>query len=198
VLRRTKPETAETVEPAAPAAAAPGATTVGKGRPTPTRKQAEAERRARARATVDSKAARKQQRAKRAEQARRQREGMKQGDEKYLLARDKGPVRQMTRDFVDSRLSLAELLLPILILSLVLNSSGSPGLVRFGSTLMTTSVLVVFLDTALAVWRLKRLLRAELPDESLKGVTFYAVMRMLQIRPTRIPKPRVRIGGRPK
>ena len=41
-------------------------------------------------------------------------------------------------------------------------------------------------------------LRAELPDESLKGVTFYAVMRMLQIRPTRIPKPRVRIGGRPK
>ncbi|GAB3990498.1 DUF3043 domain-containing protein [Nocardioides marmoraquaticus] len=198
MLRRTKSEPAETAEAAPVAAPASGATTAGKGRPTPSRKQAEAERKARARATVDSKAARKQQREKRADAAKRQREGMKQGDEKYLLARDKGPVKKLTRDFVDARLSLAELLLPILIVSLVLNSSGSAALVGFGSTLMTTSVLVVFVDTAFAVWRLKRVLRAELPDESLKGVTFYAVMRMLQIRPTRIPKPRVRIGGRPK
>lgn len=174
------------------------ATGSGKGRPTPTRKQAEAAAKARARAPLDSKAGRKQQREKRAEQSRRTREGMKQGDERYLLARDKGPVKRATRDFVDARLSLAELLLPIVLVSLFLNSAGSAQVVAFGTSLLTTTMLVVLADSAFAVWRLKRHLRERFPDESLKGVTLYAVMRMLQIRPTRIPKTQVRIGGRPK
>ena len=37
------------------------------------------------------------------------RRGFEQGDEKYLPARDKGPVRRYVRDFVDARLSIGTL-----------------------------------------------------------------------------------------
>ena len=40
--------------------------------------------------------------------------GMKAGDEHYLLARDKGPVRRFIRDFVDARFSFIELMIPLL------------------------------------------------------------------------------------
>ncbi len=192
------PAAATSTEREAAPPAAGGAHTPGKGRPTPSRKEAQAEAKRRARAAVDTKAARRLQRDKRAELARKQRQGMKEGDERYLMARDKGPVKRFTRDFIDARLSIAELLLPILVLALVLQSVGNPSMVNLGSSLMTTTILVVFADSAFAIWRLKRTLRAEMPDESLKGVTFYALMRMLQLRPTRIPKTRVKIGGRPK
>ena len=47
------------------------------------------------------------------------REGMRTGDERYLPARDKGPVRRYVRDFVDARLCMAELLLPLLVLMMI-------------------------------------------------------------------------------
>ncbi len=192
----------ESTSPTAEAAVEPTPTgraqSAGKGRPTPSRKEAEAAAKQRARAVPNTKQARQQQRAKRAELARKQRQGMKEGDERYLMARDKGPVKRRTRDFVDARLSIAELLLPILVVALILQGTGSASMVNLGSSLMTTTILVVAADSIFAIWRLKRTLRAEMPEESLKGVTFYALMRMLQIRPTRIPKTRVRIGGRPK
>ena len=48
------------------------------------------------------------------------REGMKNGEERYLMARDKGPVRRFVRDFIDARVSIAEFLLPLLLLTFVL------------------------------------------------------------------------------
>ena len=41
-------------------------------------------------------------------------------------------------------------------------------------------------------------LRAKFPDESLKGTTFYTIMRVLQLRWLRMPKPRVKVGGAPR
>ena len=38
---------------------------------------------------------------------------MKSGDERYFLARDKGPVASFIRDFVDSRFSFIELMIPV-------------------------------------------------------------------------------------
>ena len=32
------------------------------------------------------------------------------------------------------------------------------------------------------------------PDNDLKGTTYYAIMRSIQIRPLRLPKPQVKIG----
>lgn len=170
----------------------------GKGRPTPSRREAEAESRRRARAALDSKAAKKRQRDQRSEQARKVRQGMKDGDERYMMKRDQGPVKQAVRTYVDSRLSIAEFLLPLLLVALVMQSSGNQALVGLGASLVTTTALVAALDTAWVVYRLKRQLRQNLPEESLKGVTLYTVMRLIQMRPLRMPKPQVKIGGAPK
>ena len=40
------------------------------------------------------------------------RAAMKDGDERYFLARDQGPVRSFIRDYVDSRFSFVELMIP--------------------------------------------------------------------------------------
>jgi hypothetical protein len=195
VFRRTKADEPD-VQPTPSAGSRPGGT--GKGRPTPSRREAEAAAKARARAVTDSKEAKRRARDKRAEESRRMRAGMKNGEERYLMARDKGPVKRFIRDFVDARVSIAEFLLPLLLLTFVLQASGNAALVRFGGALWTTTILVVVLDTVWLVFRLKRALRDRFPDESPRGTVFYAVLRALQVRPLRSPKPRVRIGGAPK
>ena len=109
---------------------APSAGTVekegGKGRPTPSRREAEAAARARAKVPRTRKEIAKAQRAARVESSQRVRSAMKSGDERYFLARDKGPVRSFIRDFVDSRFSFIELMIPLLILTMVLGYSGNP------------------------------------------------------------------------
>ena len=169
----------------------------GKGRPTPTRKEAQAAARERARAATDKKAAQKLLREKRAESNRRMREGMKAGDEKFLPARDQGPVRRYVRDWVDSRISVAEFLLPLLILIMILQSSGSDQLRSLSSQLWLASILLLVVDTLWIRFRLRRDLRTKFPDESLRGTTLYAFVRMLQLRFMRLPKPNVKIGQKP-
>jgi hypothetical protein len=169
----------------------------GKGRPTPPRKEAQAAARERARAATDKKAAQKVLREKRAESNRRMREGMKTGEEKFLPARDQGPVRRYVRDWVDSRISVAEFLLPLLILIMILQSSGSSALRTFSSQLWLASILLLVVDTLWFRFRLRRDLKAKFPDESLKGTTFYALVRMLQLRFMRLPKSKVKIGQKP-
>jgi hypothetical protein len=170
----------------------------GKGRPTPTRKEAEAAARERARAGMDKKTAQKVLREKRAESNRQMRAGMKAGEEKFLPARDQGPVRRFVRDWVDARLSVAEFLLPLLVGIMVLQASGSTALQAFSSSLWAATILLLAVDTIWIRTRLRRALKERFPDEDLKGTTFYALVRMLQLRFMRLPKPNVRIGGKPK
>ncbi len=169
-----------------------------KGRPTPTRKEAEAARRERAKAGIDKKAAQKLQRQRRMSETAKVREAMRSGDERYLPQRDKGPVKRFIRDYVDARISIAEFLLPLLVVIMVLQYSGNTALIAMSSTLWTVTILMVAIDTAWMLFRLKRRLRAKYPDESLKGTTFYTIMRVVQLRWLRMPKPRVKIGGGPR
>jgi hypothetical protein len=169
----------------------------GKGRPTPTRKEAEAAARERARAGMDKKAAQKLLREKRTEANRKMREGMRTGEEKYLPVRDQGPVRRFVRDWVDSRVSVAEFLLPLLIVIMVLQYTGSAGLQSFSSGLWAATIMLLVVDTVWIRFRLRREVRTRFPDESLKGVTFYALVRMLQLRFMRLPKPNVKLGQKP-
>jgi hypothetical protein len=162
----------------------------GKGRPTPSRKEAEAAARARARGMQDKKAAAKLLRERRAEGNARTREGMRTGDERYLPARDKGPVRRFVRDWVDSRLCMAELLLPLLVLIML----GQTVSTSIANGLWSATILVVALDTALVVFRLRRELRRRFPDQSTKGAVGYGVLRSLQLRWIRMPKRKVRLG----
>lgn len=193
MFRRTKSES-QTTEPggstrvdSAETSSRPG----GKGRPTPTRKEAEAAARARAKAALDPKASKAKQRSFQAERSREIRAGIKAGDERYLPKRDQGPVRRFVRDFVDHRLSMAEFAIPLLFSSLL---ASAVGFAEAGTGIINATMIVVVLDSLLLRWRMRRELRRRFPDESLKGTTFYAFMRALQLRFLRLPKTQVRIG----
>lgn len=173
--------------------------TVGKGRPTPTRKEAEAAAKERARAGTDKKAAAKMLREKRADQNRKMREGMKNGEEKYLPARDQGPIKRAVRDWIDSRLMFTEFVLPILLLILVLSAAPKDsGLQQAGGMMQMVTMLLLLVDVLTVRFRLRKALSKQFPGESLKGTTFYAITRMLQLRFMRLPKPNVKLGGAPK
>ncbi|HET8559269.1 MAG TPA: DUF3043 domain-containing protein [Marmoricola sp.] len=184
----------KTAEPTAEPQDKPG----GKGRPTPTRKEAEAAARARARTTLVGKEARKADRQRRAEANARMREGMRTGDERFLPTRDKGPVRRFIRDYVDSRLCVGEFLLPLLIVLMVLQSVRNPSVQLLAQDLWFAIIVLVAVDTVWMLWRLRRQLKVRFPDEETRGSNFYAIMRMLQLRPMRMPKAKVKLGGKPK
>ena len=59
-------------------------------------------------------------RAARREQSMKMRQAMMTGDDSGLPPRDKGPVRRYVRDFVDARLSIGTLAMPMMIVVLVL------------------------------------------------------------------------------
>jgi hypothetical protein len=169
-----------------------------KGRPTPSRREAQAAARERAKAGMDEKTAQKVLRERRADSNAKVRAGMRSGDERYLPAKDQGPVKRFIRDFVDARISLAEFLLPLLLIIMVMQYSGNKQLLAFSNALWTTTIIVVVLDTLWLMIRLRRALREKFPEESTKGTTIYTLLRALQVRPLRQPKPKVKVGGSPK
>lgn len=187
LFRRSKSET--------PAAADPATTRMGgKGRPTPTRKEAEAAARARAKVPRTRREQMQAQRATRGESSKNIRAAMRSGDERFLPARDKGPVRRFVRDFVDSRFSFVELMLPLLVVTMVLGYSGSSYLAGVGNLILLGTLLLVVVDLIFMRMRLRRELARRFPDQRADGTTYYAVMRSLQMKFMRLPKAQVKIG----
>ena len=166
----------------------------GKGRPTPSRKEAEAAARARAKVPRTRKEQMAAQRAARGETSQKMRQAMKTGDDRYLPARDRGPVRRFIRDYVDSRFSFIELMVPLLVLSMILGYSGNTRLIQLGNTVLFTTILVILVDILMLRLRLRREMARRFPDEPTKGITFYAALRSLQMKFLRLPKPQVKIG----
>lgn len=169
-----------------------------KGRPTPKRKEAEALRRAVVKPpTTRREAARRAREARRAALAK-QREALLSGDERHLPVRDRGPVRRFARDFVDSRWHVAEFFLPIAVFILVLSMLPSLAARNFALLLWLSVIVLIVFDSVLLTRRLKKALRARFPDENLRGVGAYALMRSLQMRRMRLPRPQVARGEPPR
>jgi hypothetical protein len=186
VFRRTKSESSAPTDQPVKAD--------GKGRPTPTRKEAEAAARARAKVPRTRKELARAQREIKTESSQKVRAAMKSGDERYYMARDRGPVRRFVRDFVDARFSFIELMIPLLILTMVLGYSGNSRLAGIGNTILLGTLLLVVLDMVVLRFRLRRELARRFPDEDPKGTTYYALTRGLQMKFMRLPKPQVKIG----
>lgn len=170
----------------------------GKGRPTPSRKEAEAAARARAKVPRTRKEQMVADKARRAEATAQVRQALKTGDERNLPARDRGPVRRFVRDFVDVRFSFVELIIPLLLVTMVLTYSGNSRLAAVGSTVMLGAMLIVVIDMVYLRFRLRRELARRFPDQTpatgLKGTTYYALTRSLQMKFMRLPKPQVKLG----
>ncbi|MET9217963.1 DUF3043 domain-containing protein [Streptomyces sp. NPDC088197] len=163
-----------------------------KGRPTPKRSEAQSQRRKAVTAPTDRKAATRQARDARRTEMAKQRQALAGGDERYLPVRDKGPVRKFTRDYVDSRFRVAEFFLPVAVLILVMSIIGS--LQSLSLLLWLVVIVAIVVDSFVTAFRLRQQLRKRLPDKSHKGAVAYGLMRTLQMRRLRLPKPQVQRG----
>ncbi|EST34843.1 hypothetical protein N566_18030 [Streptomycetaceae bacterium MP113-05] len=168
-----------------------------KGRPTPKRSEAQAQRRTVAKAPANRREAAKRAREVRRADMQRQRQALAGGDERYLPARDRGPVRRYARDFVDAKWSVAEFFLPVAVLILILSIVPSPQMKNIAFVMWIGVIVMILVDSAAMMFRLRKGLAARFPDEGRGGAGFYALMRTLQMRRMRLPKPQVARGQRP-
>ena len=174
-----------------------------KGRPTRTRKEAEAARRRPL--VVDArKEARKRDRERASQERMEAQQALMTGDERKMPAQHRGPERRYVRDVVDSRRNVAEYFFPIalvfMLVALVL-----PLIRPEITTAMSTGMIVVLWGgIALCVIDsiiLRRSLRAKLTERfgSVgQGLVGYGIMRAIQIRRFRLPKPQIKHGEAPR
>lgn len=171
----------------------------GKGRPTPSRREAEAARKNRAKVPSDPKAAKKAARERARVDRERQRQGMIAGDERYMAKRDQGPARAFTRDFVDARFTLAEYFIIVAVGVLVMGFIPVQALQFWVTVAFFAFTALLVIDTIIMVAMLNRQATKVFPNpQDRKGLTLYAILRVMQLRRLRLPPARVRRGGAPK
>jgi hypothetical protein len=180
----------------------------GKGRPTPTRRESEARNRRplvgapvpKGATRAERKAAKQERNAVAREERLRARAAMAAGDDRYLPARDKGPARKYARDYIDARRNIGEYFLPIALFSLLLGVVGVPVLQVASLFLLYGFVLVIAVDSYLLRRRLQKKVETKFENRSAPGVGgagTYGMMRALQFRRGRMPKPMVARGQFP-
>jgi hypothetical protein len=174
---------------------APRAVTPKKGEATP--KRPAANRRIAEPVPTDRKAAAAQRRDKSRQAREESRKGMMAGDERYLLPKDKGPIRRLARDVVDSRFNVATILFFGLFIILIFSMGAFPAAVRsIANGVLLFLILATLVDNVLVVRKVRKLAAQRLPKETkgARGLYFYTLMRGISIRRLRIPKPQVRVG----
>jgi len=191
VSKRTADENVPPVEPSADAAP------TGKGRPTPTRKEREAARK-RPLVPNDRKEAGRRSREQLRSERQKARAGMAAGDDRYLTARDKGPQRRFVRDYVDARFSVGEFLMPLMLVVIVLTFIPVPDIQLYGTLLLWLFFALAVIDSVfLGVFLRRRLVKKFGESRLERGLRWYGVMRAIQLRMIRLPKPQVRRGEYP-
>jgi hypothetical protein len=181
---------AEIKQPRSPAEAA-------KGRPTPKRSEAERNRRQPITGSRASAAPRTpEDKAKARGERARKYEAMKQGESWALNPRDRGPVRALARDYIDSKRRISEFYMYILVILLAAIFLRNKTEQEYISPLVLVLVVIILIDAQIIRRSLGKLIGERLPGESTRGLTMYAVMRALQIRRFRMPAPRVRPGDK--
>ncbi|KPC84486.1 MULTISPECIES: DUF3043 domain-containing protein [Streptomyces] len=195
---RSKEEKAPTGKVTADLSKTPRDPQAPKGRPTPKRSDAQTQRRRASSGTpTDRKEAAKRQREARRADMARQREALASGDERYLPVRDKGPVRRYVRDFVDSRFCIAEYFLPLAVIILILSVIQVQNIQNISLLLWLGVIVLIVVDSIGLGFRLRKQLAERFPDTPKRGAVAYGLMRTLQMRRLRLPKPQVKRGERP-
>ncbi|HTI21316.1 MAG TPA: DUF3043 domain-containing protein [Kutzneria sp.] len=139
-------------------------------------------------------------REERSAEQRERREKMMSGDERYLMPKDRGPVKAFVRDVIDSRRNLMGLFMPlaILVLASYFLQIAVPTLpVQEYVMLACLVFLLAMVVEAIMLGRLAtRLARTKFPKETVgtAGTIWYTFTRASQVRKLRVPRPRVRPG----
>jgi hypothetical protein len=137
---------------------------------------------------------RERQKTERAEAS----QGMREGDERYLLARDRGPERKLVRDYVDSRRTVGTWFFGGALIVLIGSTVRVP-IVQLASNLLWALLAVaVIVDSVLISRRVKKLVNERFPKtgQRIGSLQLYGVMRALAFRRMRVPKPQVNFGDK--
>jgi hypothetical protein len=135
---------------------------------------------------------RERQRRERAEAA----EGMRAGDERYLLARDRGPERLLARNIVDSRRTVGTWFFGGALIVLVGSSVRIPIVQLASNVLWLLLAIGVVVDSVLIARKVKSMVKERFPNtgQRIGSLQLYAIMRGITFRRMRVPKPAVEIG----
>ena len=126
--------------------------------------------------------------------------GMRAGDERYLLARDRGPERALVRNIVDSRRTVGTWFFLGAIIVLFGSSTKMPVQVQlFANLLWAVLAIAVVVDSFLISRRIKKLVAERFPKSTTRkgSLYIYGIMRGLTFRRMRVPKPAVDLGTKP-
>lgn len=182
----------------------PGAVSPSKGRPTPKRREAETRRRGPAAPPPRTqrealRRARGSKQERRTERAER-RERMLAGDDRYVLPRDRGPVRAYVRDLVDSRRHLMGLFAPMAVVVLVSVLIRDVVIQYYVSLITMGLLLVVIVEGVFLGRQITQRVRKKFPNATESGlaVGWYAFTRATMLRRFRTPRPRVKYGEEPR
>ncbi|GAA1203126.1 DUF3043 domain-containing protein [Prauserella alba] len=184
--------------------------TPGKGRPTPRRVEAEGKRRGpvappptttreairRNRELKKQNPVTKEDKEARRVAARERREKMMAGDERYLLPRDRGPVKQYVRDLIDSRRNILGLFMPLAVLVFLSLLVPVVAIQQYATLVTTIFLLGMLVEGFINGRRVTKAARERFPNETIRGASlgWYAFVRASQLRRLRVPKPRLKAG----
>jgi hypothetical protein len=119
---------------------------------------------------------------------------MQRGEQWAMPPRDRGPVKALARDYVDSRRRLSEFYMYGLLVLLALLFVRSTAVQSIVPVVVVVAVLIMLVEGIFIGRQVRALAEKRLPGESTQGVRLYAAMRALQIRQLRMPKPRIKPG----
>ncbi len=207
-LRRSTPTTVGADPTENDVAQGPGDTSrsPGKGRPTPKRREAETRRRGPApppprtqREASRLARANRPDKDQRRRDAAERRERMAAGDDRFLMPRDRGPVKAYIRDIVDSRPHLMGLFMPLAVIVVLSLLVPLPAAQQYLSLFSLIALTVMVAEGIILGATVTRKAREKFPDATINplGTGWYAFTRASQLRKLRVPKPRVERGANP-
>lgn len=168
----------------------------GKGRPTPKRKVAEKANVTNRLAPASTREGKKLQREQLRQQRVSTRAAYMRGEESAMPPRDRGQVKRFVRNYVDSRRSIGEYFLPIVMLVLILTIIPIAYIQFLAIILMYSCLLFSIIDGIILSRKLKKEVAARFPNETAKGIGMYGWLRSTQIRRLRAPSPQVKRGDK--
>lgn len=169
----------------------------GKGRPTPKRSEAQGRRAGPPPPPPTTrKEAYRRMREQKASGRPAARAAAARGDDNYLPARDRGPVRKYVRDIVDARRNVGSFFLVIAVVALIGTIAPSAVVKNYASLLLFGFFLVMIVDSVILSRRIKSKVAERFPKESPgRGLAWYGISRSTMIRRWRFPKPDVPTGA---
>jgi hypothetical protein len=169
----------------------------GKGRPTPKRSEAQGRRQGPPPPPPTTrKEAYRRMRENQATRRVESRQAAARGDDSYLPARDRGPVRKLVRDVVDSRRNVGSFFLVIAGVALVGTIVPSLVIRSYASFLLFGFFILLIVDSVVLSRRIRKKITEKFPNEmGTRGVVWYGISRSTMIRRWRFPKPDVPLGA---